>query len=102
MRSTPCFSLGCTSYDGSSNSRRSVIEELCEMVMRKAPLYMRAGGGCLQESRPPFITPNERERIDELLAAGRSLEEIAAETGRHYSTIAKITRHQRSGKKAGG
>jgi len=79
-----------------ATARRSDVGELLDMVWRRGPELMRAGGGALeQECHAAPVSANEKRRIANLFNAGHSLEDIAADTGRHYSSIVKLTRHLR-------
>lgn len=77
------------------DERASPIAALVEMVARKGPMLERVGG-LIQNSRKdagrikpraPSVTKEGKARFAELLTAGRTLREVAAETGYDYQVV---------------
>jgi hypothetical protein len=76
------------------------ISELLDMVWRKGPLMMRVGDCALGNSINTRnggspVTSDLRDRFVAMLQDGHAMEDIAAETGVHYQTVVKHTRHVR-------
>jgi hypothetical protein len=77
---------------------------LLEMVARLAPLFLKTGGGAtlggaIDMEKADPVTDDEKRRFAHLIHSGRNVYQIAEETGRHYTTIARHTRHlRRAGK----
>lgn len=74
------------------------ISALLDMVRRKAPILMRAGGGSLKDedmNAGRAIDPRMKAHAQKLVKQGMELREVAALLGVSYSTICKHTREIR-------
>lgn len=80
--------------------RQSGIQDLLDMVERGCRRLMLTGGGSfgtdIQRDKAIPLSPNEKRCIANMLAQGHGLHDIAESVGRHYTTVARHTRHLRS------
>lgn len=79
-------------------AHRSPIGDLLDMIERCAPMMMRVGGCAAGINTPNAgsrVTPEMKRRFEDGVRAGRNIKEIAAETGVHFQTVIRHTRHVR-------
>jgi DNA-binding NarL/FixJ family response regulator len=78
----------------------TTIADLLEMVARRAPILMRAGGGPLikerlckydRDHKAPKVTEEQRKEWRKLVREGRHPKDIAEECGVAYNTVRRHT-----------
>jgi len=78
------------------------IGSLLDMIERKAPLFMKVGGGSLSQNQDPKIgrklSDDKLTEIDRMFVSGVSIRQIAKEIGLHEQTVWRHTRKHRQEK----
>lgn len=82
-------------YNPATLNDADPIAELFDMIARKGPILMRAGGGglCREDlNSGRKVKESVRRRIIELYTQNRDFDATARQTGVSKSTVVKITR----------
>ena len=71
--------------------RSSPVADLLELIARKAPLFMRCGGGNVHGEGVRPLSDEEKARITSL-SPGRTVREVAALTQHSETTVRRVLR----------